>query len=211
MFAPSMTTLSRGEPISSMSRRAFRAESTVLAISGSMPRVTPCSSALRTASRITTARSLQALSIVIGVAPPHVLAVPAAGAERDDRSAECRRRGDHPAEAGETGGALGAIGVDHVEGARQRRHGQPTLGEGIPDARTERLVDRGGKVSPTAQTRSNWTLSAPVAAIASRFRSSVVRSNSGASRPRFAMSFPQNVRSSAGALTRPVAGPRLSF
>ena len=46
--------------------------------------------------------------VVVGMAPPHVLAVPAAGAERHDRRAERRRRGDHPAEAGETGGALGA-------------------------------------------------------------------------------------------------------
>ncbi len=62
-LAASMMILSRGDPISSSRRRAFLAELTTLAVSGSTPNKTSCRSAILIASRIDACKSCQASAL----------------------------------------------------------------------------------------------------------------------------------------------------
>src|SRR5215218_7513230 len=68
----SMTTLRRGEHILSKSRLPFSAESTTLLISGSKASMTPCSSAVSSASCIAASMSRQASGVPLSVCRRHM-------------------------------------------------------------------------------------------------------------------------------------------
>ena len=173
-FAASIVTFKRGEPISSISRRAFFAESTTLLTSGSKPRVTPAGSAISTAARTQATMSRQASGVSLSGWRRHMFwAIARAGADVDHRRAQrLAGRGQH-AQPPHAVAALRGLGMAHVEGALDGAISIPRAAASRRIRWSSSAAISSGMKGRPAQSMLSCTQSSPQAFAASSFPSSV--------------------------------------